>query len=85
MGERVKVNAKKPEIKLKNMNSHMWGSGYSRSVDTRIEHILFLQRTAGNQAVQRLIKSGALQAKLSIGQPGDVYEQEVDRVADEVM
>jgi len=35
--------------------------------------------------VQRLIKSGALQAKLKIGQPGDRYEQEADRVADAVM
>jgi hypothetical protein len=30
-------------------------------------------------------KSGALQAKLRIGQPGDVYEQEADRVAEQVM
>jgi hypothetical protein len=35
--------------------------------------------------VQRLIKSGALQAKLRIGQPTDIYEQEADRVADQVM
>lgn len=32
-----------------------------------------------------LLKSGALQAKLKIGQPGDKYEQEADRVADAVM
>ncbi len=32
-----------------------------------------------------MLRSGALQAKLSIGQPGDVYEQEADRVADAVM
>ena len=42
-------------------------------------------RTIGNQAVQRLVKSGTLQAKLKIGQPGDKYEQEADRVADKVM
>ncbi len=34
----------------------------------------------GNQAVGRFI-----QAKLKVNQPGDVYEQEADRVADEVM
>jgi len=44
-----------------------------------------LQNTIGNRAVQRLFKSGFLQAKLSIGQPDDIYEQEADRVADEVM
>jgi len=30
-------------------------------------------------------RSRALQAKLEIGQPGDKYEQEADRVADAVM
>ena len=54
-------------------------------MDTPVDCILFLQRTAGNQAVSRLMRSGALQAKLRIGQPGDVYEQEADRVADAVM
>jgi hypothetical protein len=32
-----------------------------------------------------LIKSRALQAKLRIGQPNDIYEQEADRVAEQVM
>src|SRR5262249_53251738 len=47
--------------------------------------ILQLQRTIGNQAVQHLLRSGAIQPKLAISQPGDIYEQEADRVADEVM
>ena len=38
-----------------------------------------LQRTYGNQYVGRII-----QAKLTVGQPGDVYEQEADRVADQI-
>lgn len=50
-----------------------------------LAQILNLQRTIGNQAVQRLFKSGIIQAKLRIGQPGDVYEQEADRVAEQVM
>ncbi len=44
------------------------------------QNLWYLQKTVGNQAVGRLI-----QAKLKIGQPGDKYEQEADRVADEVM
>ncbi len=32
-----------------------------------------------------MMKSGALQAKLRIGQPGDMYEQEADRVEDAVI
>jgi hypothetical protein len=42
--------------------------------------IIRLQRHAGNRATGRLV-----QAKLRVGQPGDVYEQEAERVADEVM
>ncbi len=85
MSERVKVEAKKPEVKRDNVNSQMQGSGYTRSMDAGVERILYLQRTVGNQAVSRLMRSRALQAKLRIGQPGDVYEQEADRVADAVM
>ena len=56
-----------------------------QSIRSPVDRVLNLQRTIGNQAVQQLIKSGTLQAKLRIGQPGDKYEQEADRVADEVM
>jgi outer membrane protein OmpA-like peptidoglycan-associated protein len=45
-----------------------------------IHPLLQLQQTIGNRAVSRF-----LQAKLKVSQPGDVYEQEADRVADEVM
>lgn len=44
-----------------------------------------LQQTIGNQAVQQLVKSGKLQAALKMGRPNDVYEQEADRIADQVM
>ncbi|HEX9803803.1 MAG TPA: DUF4157 domain-containing protein [Gammaproteobacteria bacterium] len=44
-----------------------------------------LSQTLGNQTMQRLLRSGAIQAKLSISQPGDPYEREADRVAEKVM
>jgi len=44
-----------------------------------------LHRNLGNQAVQRLYASGLLQAKLGLGPPGDRFEREADRVADQVM
>jgi len=47
--------------------------------------LLKLQRSIGNRAVQGLIKSHRIQAKLSISTPGDRFEQEADRVADTVM
>ncbi len=74
--------------------------------------ILHLQRTIGNQAVQRILQNDAaglkaglvatssscvgrdlsptplhtaIQTKLSINKPGDEFEQEADRVSEEVM
>jgi Domain of unknown function (DUF4157) len=72
------INKKKPPLRIQKTKS-------PQPIKSPADRILFLQRTIGNQAVQRLIKSGTLQAKLKIGQPGDKYEQEADRVADAVM
>ena len=85
MGEKVQMAAKKPEVKRENLASKTRNADQSQSMSSPVDRVLYLQRTIGNQAVQRLIKSGALQAKLKIGQPGDRYEQEADRVADAVM
>ncbi|KAF5437056.1 protein of unknown function (DUF4157) [Candidatus Methanophagaceae archaeon] len=49
----------------------------------RTSVLLALQQTHGNQYVQRVVTG--IQAKLKIGQPGDRYEQEADRMADAVM
>lgn len=42
--------------------------------------LLALQRTHGNRYVQRVVTG--IQAKLKVGQSGDIYEQEVDQVAE---
>ena len=49
----------------------------------RASTLLALQCTHGNRFVQRVV--AGIQAKLKVGQPGDIYEQEADRVAGEVM
>jgi hypothetical protein len=49
----------------------------------RASVLLALQRTHGNRYVQRV--AAGIQAKLKVGQPGDIYEQEADRVAEQVM
>ncbi len=85
MSESVRESAKKSEAAKEDRTSQTRTSDYSQPANSSIDRILFLQRTIGNQAVGRLIKSGALQAKLRIGQPGDEYEQEADRVAEQVM
>jgi len=85
MGERTKLTAKTPEAKKNNQVFPTRKSDFSQPTGSPYDHILFLQRTIGNQAVQRLFKSGVIQAKLKIGQPNDVYEQEADRVAEKAM
>ncbi len=85
MNERIRISVKTPESKEGKKVSKMKKTDLSQSTDSPVDRILFLQRTIGNQAIQRLIKSGTIQAKLRIGQPGDVYEQEADRVAEQVM
>lgn len=44
-----------------------------------------LQRAVGNRAINRLLRSYTIQPKLTISEPGDEYEREADRVADQVM
>ncbi len=85
MRERVKIVTKKHEAKLKNTASQTRKPARSQSLNSPVDRILFLQRTIGNRAVEGLFKSGVIQAKLNIGQPGDKYEQEADRVAEQFM
>ncbi|GEM_PF-2279523 len=75
MREISSIADKKPGAKRKKSASQMPGAGFSQSVESPTDTIMFLQRTIGNQAVQRLIKYGALQAKLRIDKSGGRYEQ----------
>jgi uncharacterized protein DUF4157 len=50
-----------------------------------VDQISFLQRAVGNRGVERLLKSAVIQAKLKVNEPGDIYEQEADRIANQVM
>ncbi len=49
----------------------------------RASVLLGLQHTHGNRYVQRVVTG--IQAKFKVGQPGDIYEREADRVAELVM
>jgi hypothetical protein len=66
-------------------NSQTRSSNPYQPVASPVDRILLLQRTLGNRAVQSLLKGNAVQAQLKAGAPGDVYEQEADRIADRVM
>ncbi|MCM1565353.1 MAG: DUF4157 domain-containing protein [Dehalobacter sp.] len=84
MAEKAGVHAKAQESKQKYSNFFKRKPRFNYS-DSPADRILYFQQTAGNQAVQRLIKSRALQAKLTMSQPGDIYEQEADRIAEHIM
>lgn len=47
--------------------------------------LLAKPQALGNQAMQRLLQTRSIQAKLAVSQPDDEYEKEADRIADRVM
>ena len=56
MAEKVAVNTKKPEAKNETSVSRTRKTDLYKSMNSPADHILFLQRTVGNQAVQRLLR-----------------------------
>jgi len=87
MSENIKQNTKKTETKRGNFISRKPKKRLSQTKNKNlpVEQVLHLQRTIGNRALNRLIRSGAIQAKLTVGKPDDIYEKEADSVADKVM
>ena len=85
MSEKATVTVKTREIKKANSRPKGQGTETSLGPYSPVGQIFSLHSTVGNQAVQGLFHSGVIQAKLKIGQPNDVYEQEADMVADRVM
>ncbi len=65
MADKAEKYAKTEVTKQKCSNSCKLNPNYDSS-GSPADRVLQLQRTAGNQAVQRLIISGVLQAKLKV-------------------
>jgi hypothetical protein len=87
MGERIKTRREKSGVGANHKDSRTNKSGFqpADSNYAAADRLLQLQRTVGNREVTRLIRSGVLQTRLKIGQPGDIYEKEADRAADRIM
>ena len=64
------------------MDEHAELLSRAPSGEHRASLVLHLQQTYGNRYVQRLMESMAVQAKLTVSQPDDVYEREANRVAE---
>ena len=60
MSERAVLSAKTAEKKGKESLPTKPKENFYESMDSPVEQILYMQRTIGNQAVQRLIKSGKI-------------------------
>jgi hypothetical protein len=75
MSESVRESAKKPEATKKDTVSQVQTSEYSQSAKSSVDRILFLQRTIGNQAVGRLIRSRALNSAVRY-QPSEVSKKD---------
>ncbi|TFG90959.1 MAG: DUF4157 domain-containing protein [Candidatus Atribacteria bacterium] len=85
MNRRERVAESILENKNDNISPRVRKVDIARSSGSLADRVMFLQRTIGNQAVESMIRSRTLQTKLRIGQPGDKYEQEADRVADQMV
>ncbi len=85
MTNKIKQKTKASEAKKENSFSKTRGKKLVQSNNSPFNQSLFLQRTVGNQAVQRQFSSGTIQTKLKINKPGDRCEREVDRVSKDVM
>ncbi|MGA1870540.1 MAG: hypothetical protein ACMUJM_18540 [bacterium] len=74
-------------LKCENVHSiYLTGkSDLSKSLDSPIDHTLFFHRAIGNKGIQRLVESDHIQAKLRVNQSNDKYEQEADRITEQVM
>ena len=85
MSASTKAGLTTRESKTGNSSSRANKTNFFPPTNSPIDQISFLQRTVGNREVERLLKSGAIQAKLTIGQSGDAYEREADRLSEQVM
>ena len=85
MGTMEQVTTNKHENSQENLSARHEKESTQESRDSTYDRIMTLQRTMGNEAVGQLLSSGELQAKLTVGRPGDRYEVEADQVADKVM
>ena len=70
MSSSTKASVKTRGSKTGNSSSHANKTNVPAPINSPIDQISFLQRTVGNREVERLLKSGVIQDKLTIGQAG---------------
>lgn len=87
--KRKRVPLKPDNKKLTSRSADILNRSGTDSEELSSSDVLALQREAGNEAVTQLLSrtttSFPIQAKLKVGPTNDMYEQEADRMADNVM
>jgi len=86
----MRINANKQQSQVETANRQPQPVAQAKALRLNqpfglADSLLQIQQIYGNRAVQRLLRTGAIQAKLAISEPGDQYEQEADQTADRVM
>jgi hypothetical protein len=85
MNERATA-AVKPAVKIKTSSmSQSQRTERHEAPHSPLDQILFLQRAIGNQAVQSLFKSRAIQTKFKTGKRDTIYRQAADPAVDGIM
>jgi hypothetical protein len=79
-----KASLKADKSKTLHYSFHANKTNPAALIHSPADQLSFLQRTIGNHEVERLLKSGVIQAKLTSGKFGDAHEQEADRIAEQV-
>ncbi len=84
MSEKISLKGQTTEPERDDALSYREKPNFSPTANSSHD-IPFLQKTIGNRAVYRLFKTRTIQAKLKIGRTNDVYEQEADNAAEQVI
>ena len=72
----------KEKIKDKKEKSTSFHTCQSQQKDYDIGNLLW---DIGNQEITKFLELGSMQAKLNVSQPGDIYEQEADKIANNIV
>lgn len=85
MQKRIRIAKKVNNTKRDNFIRNDKKPYFSKSLNSPFDKILHLQKALGNQAVQDLFESSAVQAKLNIWPSGNIYEKEAEKMAEKIL
>jgi hypothetical protein len=85
MENRVALTAKKAQARQLDPTPKVQMAGFRYASDSFSAKVLSLQKTIGNQAIQRMLNAGIIRAKLKVAKPDEIFGREADSVAGRIM